>query len=384
MSQHAMEGEAVPASFRKISISGDGRTRGRQHGEELRGLVQAHQARWAESMRADLNMPVDAYLSRLFGETRFLPAIERHTPDLLEEVRGIAEGAGTDFAVTLAIQLSDEEPWFRRRIKLETTAGRGCTAIGVDVGSDAPTLIAQNMDMPKWSDGHQVLVDITDDVSGTRALVFTLAGKLSLNGLNAHGVGICCNGLSQLDHSPDGLPEDFVVRGFLTRKSLEDGLDFMRSIRHASGQNYVVGGPGARAVNIEVSAERVVEWRPDADARMLFHTNHPLANDDQAIYRQQAAGLDEAMRRRLFYGTSHLRMAVLNARFTAPYDRIDIDGIKAALSDHDGPVCRHGEIEGMTDHYTIGCMVMELGGAPRLHVAPGPPCQTPFETHGFD
>lgn len=378
-----MEGAIVSAPFRKISISGNGRTRGRQHGEELRDLVHAHQARWADSMRADLDMPVDAYLARLFGETRFLPAIERHTPDLLEEVRGIAEGAGADFSVTLARQLSDEEPWFRRKIKLETTAGRGCTAIGVDVGSDAPTLIAQNMDMPKWCDGHQILLDVDDHVSGARALVFTLAGKLSLNGLNAHGVGICCNGMSQLDHSVDGLPEDFVVRGFLTRKSLEEGLGFMRSIRHASGQNYVVGGPGGRAIDIEVSADRVVEWRPDADAQMVFHTNHPLANGDQAIYRQQAAGLDEAKRRRLFYGTSHLRMAVLGARFTAPYDRIDMDGIKAALSDHNGPVCRHGEVEGMTDHYTIGCMIMELDASPRLHVAPGPPCETPFETHGF-
>lgn len=377
------ERRIVAVSLRKISIAGDGRTRGRQHGEELRDLVCEHQARWAASMRADLDMPVEAYLERLFTETSFLPAIERHTPDLLEEVRGIAEGAGTDFRVTLARQLSDEEPWFRRKIKLETTASRGCTAIGVDVGSDAPTLIAQNMDMPKWCDGHQVLVDVDDHVSGTRALVFTLAGKLSLNGLNAHGVGICCNGMSQLDHAIDGLPEDFVVRGFLTQRSVEEGLGFMRSIRHASGQNYVVGGPGGRAIDIEVSAERVVEWRPDADARMVFHTNHPLANGDQAIYRQQAAGLDEAARRRLFYGTSQLRMAVLGARFTAPYDRIDMDGIKTALSDHNGPVCRHGEVEGMTDHYTIGCMIMELDPSPRLHIAPGPPCQTPFETHGF-
>lgn len=367
--------------MRKIAVSGDGRSRGRQHGEELRDLVRDHQARWAEALRSDLDLPVDAYLARFFAETDFLPAIRRYTPDLLEEVRGIAEGAGVPYEITLARQLSDEEPWFRRRIKLATTASSACSSIGVDGAEDRPTLLAQNMDMSAWCDGHQILMEVDDTVSGTRALIFTLAGKLSLNGVNANGIGICCNGMAELDYRTDGLPEDFVVRGFLSQRSLEEGLTFLHGIPHASGQNYVVGGRGSRAINLEVSADAIVTWRPNEEGALLFHTNHAMANADQDIFREQAGPLDEAARRRFFYGTSKLRMAALEQRFTPPFAAIDQAAIIAALSDHAGPICRHGETEGMADHFTIGCMIMELGDPVRLHVAPGPPCSTPFETH---
>lgn len=369
--------------MRKIIIKGDGRTRGRQHGEELRDLIREHQQRWADVLRADLDMAVDPYLQRLLTETDFLPAIERHTPDLLEEVRGIAEGAGTPFTTTLARQLSDEEPWFRRRIKLDAMAGRGCSSIGADAGTDRATLIAQNLDMPAWCDGYQILADIEDTVSSSRALVFTLAGKLSLNGLNANGLGICCNTLSQLDYSATGLPEDFVVRGFLAQPDLQAGLSFMRGIEHASGQNYTIGAPGSRAINLEVSAGAVIEWRPRDDASFVFHTNHPMENADRAIFLAQSAGMDDAMLRNLFYGTSYPRMAALDASIGGQAGPPDIAAIMAALSDHRGPVCRHGEVDGAKDQYTLGSMVMELGDTPRLHIAAGPPCRTPFEVHDF-
>ena len=48
-------------------------------------------------------------------ETDYVSAISRRTPDLLEEVRGIAAGAGVDPDLLFALQLLDEEWAYRLR-----------------------------------------------------------------------------------------------------------------------------------------------------------------------------------------------------------------------------------------------------------------------------
>lgn len=369
--------------LRKIEVRGGPRQRGRIHGEVLRPLVREHLERWKDAVRADVGVDPETYVETILRETNFIPAAERWTPDLLEELRGIAEGAGTDFRYTFVRALSDEEPWYRRERYLAKAGEKGCSSVGVDPRPGQPALVAQNMDLPKWWDGHQVLLHVVDPESAVEALVFTVAGKISLCGINSAGVAICCNGLSQLSFALDGLAEDFVVRGFLARPSLQEGLAFMHAVKHASGQNYMVGAPGMTVRDLEVSANQICEYRPSGCADRVYHTNHPLVNPDQEPWRRLAGGLSDADRRRFFHGTTYERFPVLEATFGDPARPATIDGIKAALSDHEGPVCRHGEVEGRYDHFTLGCLIMELTGSPRLHVAPGPPCRTPFQLFTF-
>jgi hypothetical protein len=373
----------MDAPLRKIVLRGGARERGRNHGETLRELVREHLERWQEALRADVGAEPEEYVEEILRETNFFPAAERWTPDLLEELRGIAEGAGTDFRYTFVRALSDEEPWYRRERYFSAAGEKGCSSVGVDARQDQPTLVAQNMDLPKWWDGHQVLLHVIDPASPVEALVFTVAGKISLCGVNSAGLAICCNGMSQLSFAPDGLAEDFVVRGFLARSTLDEGLAFMRMVRHASGQNYTIGAPGSVVHNLECSANQVCEYRPPHCRDRVYHTNHPLVNTDQEPWRRLGPRLSGDERRRFFHGTTYERFPALEKTFGNPSFPPTVDGIKAALSNHEGPVCRHGEIEGRYDHYTLGCLVMELAASPRLHVAPGPPCRTPFQVFSF-
>ena len=59
-----------------------------------------------------MGIPAAEHVAGLLGATRFVPAIEASTPELLEEVRGIAEGAGVSFERILAYNLMDEEWWY--------------------------------------------------------------------------------------------------------------------------------------------------------------------------------------------------------------------------------------------------------------------------------
>jgi hypothetical protein len=369
--------------LRKIELRGNPRERGRIHGETLRPLVREHLDRWQAALVADLGVEPDAYVEQFLRDTRFLPAIERWTPGLLEELRGIADGAGTDFRYTFVRALSDEEPWYRRERKLAAMTAKGCTSLGADACAGRPTLIAQNMDMPRWCDGHQVLLHVIDPLSPVEVFAFTIAGKISLCGMNSAGLGMCCNTLSQLNYARDVLPEDFVVRGFLERASLAEGLEFLRTVPHASGQNYTVAGPGSPAINLECSTGAVVEFRPPQCGDRVYHTNHPIVSRDQDTFFSVAAGLPAEQLEQLYYGTSYPRLAALERSFGDPTTSPTVEGMKAVLSSHQGPVCRHGEREGRHDHFTLGCLVMELGASPRLHVAPGPPCRTAFQVFSF-
>ena len=65
----------------------------------------------------------------------------------------------------------------------------------------------------------------------------TAAGLAGVNGVNSRSVAIACNTLMQLAASPDGLPVDSIVRAVLAQTAGEDGVAFVKRVKHASGQN---------------------------------------------------------------------------------------------------------------------------------------------------
>jgi hypothetical protein len=281
----------------------------------------------------------------------------------MDEVHGLAEGAGIPLTDCLAYQLMDEEWRYRTDVAMNR-----CSGIGVFGEAAGGTLLAQNMDLPSHYDGSQVLLRIDDGTA--EALVFSAAGMIALDGCNDRGIGICCNTLAQLRTSATGLPVAFVVRGVLASTSHDDALRFVRGVKHASGQNLLVGGP-ERVVSLECSADSVREFQPHATR--VLHTNHPLVNDD-FIERQghEIAALDETERRYEFLAAHVLDHAPL-----------DVDGIKALLADRTTPICKVPTSDKPT--ITLGCLVMELAAAPPvLHLAPGPPSETPFEDFTFN
>ena len=368
--------------FRKYKFHGSALERGRAHGEALRELIAEHYARWFDNIAKDLGVDPQSYLRTFLNETDFMPAIEKWTPDLLEEVRGIAEGANQPFEIVLARQYSDEEPWYRRNVQLENPSHAGCTSVGY--WTDTDCVVAQNMDLPHWCDGLQILLHLTDPETGLQVFQYTMAGKINLAGMNSAGLGVCCNTLSQLNYSKTGLPEDFVVRGFLQQTRLEDGERFLREIEHASGQNYTIGQAGHRAINLECSANAVIEFVPETPPQSVYHSNHPLTNDDQSLFLERSRALDAAGKKRLFHGTSLERFEALEGYLSQQTAGLTIDNVKTILSSHDGPICRHGDTDTKNDNFTLGCLILESGEVPKLHIAPGPPCETQFLTFEFD
>lgn len=382
-----MENEVrMPADIRVVVLDGTPRERGRIHGEALRIMIVEGIKRWKNNLEKLMGMDADEHIEQFIQGTNFLSAINKWTPDLLEEVKGIGEGAGIDLNTTLAWQLLDEQWWhgLEKGVARMATGGQECSALGVYREGGGPPLLAQNMDLPDYYDGLQVLLHIKHPESDLQSFVFTIAGLIALNGMNNQAVGICCNTLMQLDHAPDGLPAAFVIRGVLGQMALADAVKFVHEIKHASGQNYLIGGPEG-VVDFECSAHRVCQFVPCTGATRLCHTNHPIVNDDTGMHKDLLDRMPPAMLKLVDEAppATQARFAFLESQLMDPSRSITVETIKSILRSHEVPVCiDNGEQGG--GYLTFGCLIMALSNRPELHLAPGRPCSTEFKTFKFN
>lgn len=258
---------------RVLDVSGTPRERGLAHGRALKDQIHAIIGAFKKDLERDHKMSAAAFTEKFLAKTDFLPAIEKWTPGLIDEVCGIADGAGLPFEDVYLFQLADEI-WSMGRWALREK----CTAIAVDRRGDQPTLVAQNMDIPGFYQAYPTLLRVRR-AGGPDTMVLTCPGLIGVNGMNSAAVAICCNTLLQLRPSPKGVPCLFVVRGVLEQGNLEDAAAWLRRIPHAVGQNYTIGDPGG-AQAYECSAGEKVRFRPDPEGDFTYHTNHPLVNRD--------------------------------------------------------------------------------------------------------
>src|SRR5438093_1174913 len=142
------------ATMPVVACAGEPRRRGWIHGEELRDKIAAGTGRWLEGLGSRHGIEPDGYLREFLENTNHLPAIRRWTSDLLEEVRGIAEGAGQPFPRILAYNLMDEEWSYGQGRR---GGGGGCTVVCFRTASGS-SVIAQNMDIPTVHDGTQAVL----------------------------------------------------------------------------------------------------------------------------------------------------------------------------------------------------------------------------------
>ncbi len=368
-----------------LRLTGTPRKRGRIHGEALREKIREHLELWKADNGAWTKLDPDAYLTEFIEKNRFVPAIKKWTPDLFEEVEGLAEASGVDLKTMLAFQFMDEN-WLFGMHKMHKLPipGSGCSVLGVYGQAGVPTLLAQNMDLGAFSDGYQVLFRIKE--GDLETLVPSYVGIIGLNGMNNRGIGVVLNALVEIGHCLDGLPVAFVHRGVLKRRTLQEAVKFLHQIKHASGQAYTIGSP-EKIVSFECSSNKVVPFSPEGVENRVWRTNHPLVNDDLELYKKLVSKMPAGDQKKeaQFLKSSKTRYNAIGRRLRDAKKTIRIQEVREALSSRDDPkfpVCRT-KPKNPSSSMTLHCSIMELSKNPVLHLAPGPPCQTRFQSYRF-
>ncbi len=303
-------------TFPSIEVSGTSYEMGFQHGAQSAGRVRGYLT-WIERLTG-LSRDV---LCR--NALVYLPMIQTLSPELVEEVRGLADGAGLSFEEALLCQV--------RADAARVPSGEGCTAFALTRSAtvDGKPLAGQNVDLqPEYAD-VAMLVRIKPTDGRPRALMFTFAGQLGYSGLNEHGVAHFTNELCDspwrlaLSHYP-------VKRIMLEQRTVQDCVNILCRHRICMPTNQVICDGAGNVADVEVRPEGIAIFE-DEHPDMRLHTNHYLTPEFSSY------GTD--------YPDSFPRLARFRTLIRAHWGRLDVETLKSILADHEGEpagICRHG------------------------------------------
>lgn len=228
-----------------------------------------------------------------------LPAHEAYAPDLMQELRSLAEATGlspgeliiaggfTDFVDT--VYNSYRQPG--ERLPLDD-----CTAVIVpDALAAGAGFLAQTWDMHDTATEFVILLDV-QPLDQPRALIFTTVGCLGQIGMNDAGVAVGINNLMGAD-GQIGVTWPFVVRKALQQTNVADALACITEAPLAGAHNYLLFDKQGDGYNVEAMSSRY--HVTPLTAGSLIHTNHCLIPETNAVAQERPLASQRSSETRL-------------------------------------------------------------------------------------
>lgn len=357
--------------MRYLEVTGSPFDRGRAIGQACRDDIQALITAHLDSLsvvsaeRTGQDLPAGA-LARVVEKC--LPAAEAFSPELMAEMRGIADGAACSvedvFGLNLFLDAYDlTYPTLRPRLL------DGCTALAASSPATAgdQVLLAQNYDLRNFFHRGNLVLRVAQ-LGRPTALVYTIAGILGCAGLNAAGLGVVINNLTPRDTRP-GVPYPLLLRAILERTRLGDAISTIGRCPRASGLNYLMADRDGEIVSVETSATHMA---------VLYGVNGYLAHSNHYTH---ASMVDYEAPIQGYNGDSYFRWGRATKALARGAGRITVDALWDILRDHGNhpeSICRHPRTDrsDLMTGSTMASIVMDLQ-AQSLTVTDGPPCVTP-------
>lgn len=354
--------------LRYLELRGSPYKRGLMHGKLLKKEINELVGLYKEDIKKQTNEDPDQFIEKFLEQTDYITSIKKWTPHLMEELKGIAEGSGIDLETILMYQFVDEY-W----ANVEDIIAQNCSSFGVDKTSEQSSITAMNLDIPLFYHGYQTVIKIIDQDSDLEMMFVTVPGYLCITGVNNKSVSVVGNTLWPLNYGQTGLPVAFIARSVLEKNTREEALQFIKTIKHASGQNYIIGGPDK--VNcLECSANKTVEFRPFENAYFTYHTNHPMSNDDYSdsflrLLVEKGISLEQIEEEEF----RCQRIKSFRKRFNEDTKNIGIEDIKNVLRSRDDDTG-----DAISDDVTYASVIYVLSDNPKFIIAPGKPHETDY------
>jgi len=297
---------------------------------------------------------------------RFLPSIAAFAPHLLEEMRGIAEGAGCHLYEIIAINA-------RTELMFGITHKPECTglAVGAAASVDGHTRLAQNWDWHPSLTGALVLWNIRRE-DGPDLLTLTEAGIAGKIGINAAGLAMCVNLLkSDSDSAGPAVPMHVILRRILEEAStVEEACTLIERTARCTSCNHLLADRSGAIADVEATpaGQRVLT----AQNGVLTHTNH-CVQPELFVHDRNAREYPETLAR------NERMQALVN------FETVDGQGLQRMLADHataPNSICLHNHSSwAFRDQgESIASVIFDLT-AGTIDIADGPPCQHEYRRH---
>jgi isopenicillin-N N-acyltransferase-like protein len=337
---------------------------GRDRAQQVRSMIEMYRRLFTD---AAPKLGLSGWDEAILHAHKYLPFAEESTPQYVDELRGIAEGAEVGFDDLLVLNCMEAIT--------SDALHLGCTslAMGPEVTASGSVLIGHNED---WipEDIVNVFVVHARPEDEPAYLAITYGGLLPNIGFNACGIAQCCDSVYPGD-ARVGVPRIFVSRGVLAARTLSDAIRAACNRRRDAGYNHLLAHESGEIYNVEVSARQFEMLH--SDDGMEVHANHYVHPRMQAI---EKAGGDLV--------NSRVRMNRARRLMAAQRGTADALSIQKILADHVNfpqSICNHIVVDDtpLDRQQTIASLVIDLS-ARTMHVSWGTPCSNQFHAYTLE
>lgn len=311
-----------------VDLMGQPRDQGRVHGQQAAAAIRAN----LEVVRRGMQRLRRSGRSYDYAHVlaRNEAFAEREAPELLEEIRGIAEGADVPYNDLLLLNL----PLYM----VGNLMPLDCTQIlvGGPATTDGSTLVAKTRDVAH-DDLRQVVLHRRYP-DGRELVEVDVAGSITWPGsaLNSAGVAIATSGVwsnrTQIDLARDGWMLVNVHLLVRDSSSVDDLTERLAAQPRITGMNIVAADARGTHAALEATADEV--HRHDGPDGVVVRTNHYLTPSIQYLGPSEAE-----------HPSSHHRITLALERIQQQYGSLDADRLWALVADHEGypqlSICRH-------------------------------------------
>lgn len=333
-----------------LTFTGSAFARGRQHGEARRDAI-------VERVISAVCEPAGSVELEGLAEP-WERAIGSIAPEVREELRGIAQGAGRSTAEIVLLNAFEAFDLAR-----QSELG-GCTTVALPRAGGS--IVGQNWDanptLAATVEVHRHVVD-----RGLDMVMLASPGGLGWIGMNAAGLAFTTTDLLTRA-TGQGVPSQVARRVLLTKRTVGDAIAVLRELPMVGGRTYVLGDAKGSVATLELAAE-LAEPRVAISSEPAFHTNHAL--DPKVAQFESDMLLDRV------YPSSRARLERAVTRSTSE-SPASVAGVRDLLMDHQSQpdsVCRHVPTAERT--ITAASAIFDCGHQ-TAHIAIGRPCDHPF------
>jgi len=280
------------------------------------------------------------------------PEVKSFFPEILDEIRGFAEGCHASFldmeAFMLTIGAFKPQP--------------ACSSFAVSGGSDV--IFGRNYDFyynfKKFTESYLTVPD-GGFVSLSHSDVFI--GRE--DGINENGLAVAMTGVSEKSIKP-GVGFVLAVRHVLDKCSnVKEATRSLTMMHSSTTTNFLLADRSGSMAVIEASPDKSLVREPTHGQSFIICTNHfvlPEMRPYENLKRRRKENSDTLQR----YQTLHDSLRLIRGK-------INMEIAQELLSDHTGHVCSHQENMG-----TLWSIAAELKNLKVLR-AEGNPCRTKYK-----
>jgi len=337
-----------------VDVKGNPRQRGRQQGEGARSRIAGMIDAYRELLPAAVRRSWERVQQQAY---KYLSHAEVAFPQFVDELRGIAEGAGVSFEEAWVLNCAEEV--------IDSRRSSGCTTLAVrdDLTVDGHVLLAHNEDWTSVDRDHIYLVRAEPE-DGPPFLAMTYGPLLVNVGLNGEGIGVGINSVYPTD-GRIGVPRILFSRAILGARAIGQAIAACLFRERAGGYHNLLADANGELYSVETSAtEHAILYGEEG---WLVHTNHYLSPRLQAVERPGG------------YVGSQVRYHRARRLLQGQLGLVTRQGVQEVLRDHVNrpySICGHEDLSRPPHDrdQTVLSLVMDLTER-RLWAAPGPPCE---------